>query len=125
MLDSFEIRPGLAMVLDPGSMPSAEDACTDPRGRVPGPHFFICVEVRGSVSEWVATSSRAARGRVMVRRKWGHPFWVLPDTFADIFQVWTLEVETVRRASNVDRSRRTQRNYASLDFLYDEGCAAA
>lgn len=125
MLSSFEIQPGLAMVLDPGSMPLAKDACTDPRGRVPGPHFFICVEVRGEISDWVATSSRSARGRVRVRRKWGHPTWVLSDTFADIFQVWTLELEVVRRASTLDRSRRTQRNYASLDFLYDEECAAA
>jgi hypothetical protein len=73
----------------------------------------------------MATSSHPDQGRVPIRRKWGHPSWVQPETFADIYQVWTAEAWVIRAASVVDRSARTQRNSASLDFLFDEECAAA
>jgi len=125
VLDPFEIRPGLAAFLDPDEFLRARATCTSLGGRATTPHYFICVAVRGTESDWMATSSRPGPGRVLVRRKWGHPLWVEPDTYADIYQVWTTEAWVVRAASVIDRSRRTQRNSASLDFLYDQECAAA
>lgn len=125
MLDPFEIRPGLAAFLDPAELQRSGATCTCRKGRATTPHYFICVAVRGTESDWVATSSQWAPGRVQVTRKWGHLLWVQPDTFADIYQVWTAPAWVVRVASVIDHSRRTQRNFASLDFLYDEECAAA
>ena len=125
MLDPFEIRAGLAAFLDPDEFLRAKATCTSPGGRATTPHYFICISVRGTESDWVATSSHPGPGRVRVRRKWGHPSWVEPGTYADIYQVWTTEAWVVRVASVVDRSRRTQRNFASLDFLHDDACAAA
>lgn len=125
MLDPFELRPGLVAFLDPDEFLRAGARCTSPGGRAFTPHYFICVAVRGTESDWMATSSRPGPGRVLVDRKWGHPAWVHPDTYADIYQVWTVEAWVIRVASVADRSRRLQRNSASLDFLYDEACAAA
>ena len=111
--------------LDPDELLRAGGTCTSSGGRAATPHYFLCVAVRGTESEWMATSSHPGPGRVQVTRKWGHPLWVEPETYADIYQVWTTEAWVVRVASVLDRSTRTQRNSASLDFLYDEACAAA
>ena len=107
VLDPFDIRPGLAAFLDPNELLRARATCTSPDGRASTPHYFICVAVRGTESDWMATSSHPAPGRVLVQRKWGHPSWVQPDTYADVYQVWTTEAWVIRVASVADRSRRT------------------
>ena len=127
MLDAREIRPGLALFLDPDFLLARGASYTgQEQGRVRGPHYFVCVSVVGDASEWVATSSHPALGRILIRRKSGHPGWVKPPSYADLWQVWTATNDAVTRAALAagDASAPGARNLAALRFLFDARCAA-
>jgi hypothetical protein len=126
VIERYEVRPGLVLSLDPARLVELGVAPTGPdRFRARNPHYFVCVGVNGSDGDWIPTSSRYERDRLPVFRKWGSSAWVLPDTYADPYQVWTIPFQVLRRASlGIDHTQRGARNYASLDFIEDLADAA-
>lgn len=100
MLDRREIRPGLALFMDAEALVAAGASYTGQEyGRAHGPHYFVCIALGPDVSDWVATSSHPALGRILVRSKSGHPGWVSRPTYADLWQVWTATSDAVRHAA--------------------------
>jgi hypothetical protein len=119
MITRHELRPGLVLLLDPARLVEAGVTPTGPdRFRARGPHYFICVGVNAGDSDWIATSSQEECDRLEVHRKWGLSGWVLPATYADPYQVWTVPFGVLLRATlGFDHTQRGCRNFASLDFL--------
>ena len=119
-LERFEVRSCLALHLDPGLLLANGATFTGgDRGRARGPHYFVCIEVRGRETLWIACSSKPAPGRTRLVRKFGHPCWMDGDTYVDVHQVWSIDVDVVRLvARSTDRSRRGDRNHADLRCLY-------
>jgi len=122
MLGAREIRPGLALFIDADVLVAAGASFTgQEHGRAHGPHYFVCIAAGDEASEWVATSSNPALGRILIRRKSGHPGWVSRPSYADLWQVWTATNDTVGRAAVAagDASAPGGRHLAALRFLFD------
>src|SRR3954447_13311158 len=127
MLRANEVRAGLVLRMDPlRLLDHGAEATTDGRGRIWTTHWFICIDRRGDVSDWIATSSKWSPGRAPVRRKWGQVAWVAAPTFADLYQVWTVPSFLGIRAAaaGIDPSGPGLRNFANLDFGTGEAIAA-
>ena len=118
-LERWEVRQGLALYLDPSLLLANDAGFTGGRrGRARGLHYFLCLSVEGRQTDWVATSSRPAVGRARLLRKWGNRSWVEGDSYADQWQVWTVDIDVVRLvARTCDRSQRGARNYGDVDGL--------
>jgi hypothetical protein len=118
-VERYEVVPSLALHLDPHVLLANGATFTGGGiGRARDAHYFIVVGVSGRAVDLVATSSKPGRGRVRVARKWGEIRWVFEDTFADLFQVWTADIDVVRLAARMsDRSQRGARNFADIRVL--------
>ena len=127
MLHLSEVRVGLVLRMDPHRLLEyATEVTTDERFRACDPHWFICVGRDGDQTDWVATSSKPAPERTRITRKWGHPTWREPPTFADLYQVWRVRTFLALRAATlgVDNSFPGARNFAMIDLTQDGELAA-
>ena len=117
MLRPSEIRPGLAVFMDPDALLDA-GAVVDGAGPVVADaHYFVCIAVHGTTSEWVVATSHNGPGRLPIRRKVGHPGWVRCDSFVVPSQVWIFSIAAITKASaGLDLSRPGARNLASLEW---------
>jgi hypothetical protein len=126
MLERCDLRVGLALRLDPAFLLAAR--CEHTGQAVTSPHWFICTAVSGASSDWCATSSKPAMGRVPVLHKSGpSKTWVEGRTFVDVWQVWVVRwaaVPALQAAAWSDPSWRGHRNYASIDWATDLRVAA-
>lgn len=122
-----EVREGLVLRLEPGVLAEyGAEVTSDQLHRADGPHWFICVGKSGQATSWVATSSRPAPERDRVTRKWGQPAWTMPETWADLYQVWTVGSFFALRAASlgVDPSFPGGRNFALIDAAAEWALAA-
>jgi hypothetical protein len=119
-LERSELRPGLAMFLEPELMLASNATFSGGQaGRARRGHYFLYLGTSDAGTDWLATSSKPAQGRVEIRAKSGpRGAWRSNQTYADMWQVWTVQFEVVQRvALQCDRSIRGQRNYADLECL--------
>jgi hypothetical protein len=116
MLDVDEISPGLALRLDPEALLGNGALVTAPPfARTRRVHYFICVEVRGRYSTWVATSSKPGPGRLPVTLKSGDRRWCDVSTYVLLGHLWTIDLVGLRSAAWADHSKRGGRNRASTN----------
>ncbi len=116
VLDS-EFEVGLVLHLDPISLSNdhANVTCGE-KGRVEGPHFFVCVahdqaKKRGL---WMPVYSKNGPGRLTIApaQKSGHPKWTDDLSYAHPGQVWDALDSTVQFAARAgrDASKQHHRN---------------
>ena len=118
-----EVTAGLVLNLDPDVLARYgwTVSCSDDR-RVIGRHFFLCLDVRGEVSDWVPMFSRDGAGRRKVAQtgRTGHPKWIDGCCYYHTRQVWTAaDRQAVIEAALAGRdlTNPDQRNRLALSGL--------
>ncbi len=85
---------------------------------VEGVHYFVCISRVRGLSTWVPSFSRQTSGRIQLRYKAGEPAWTTSDSFIELSQLWFVPDRAIGPGScGPERTRRGQRNHASLYFL--------
>jgi hypothetical protein len=108
-----EVGVGLVLHLDPDTLEAAGAAFScDPRARVRGGHFFVCVthDVARRTGQWMPLYTQDGPGRVPVDAtlKVGHEKWTASSTFVHPEQVWTVPDSAVPPAAKDGRDMSTQ-----------------
>lgn len=119
-VDILEVRPGLALFLDPkilaehGAISSVDDD-----KRTEGPHPFLCVSCKPTLSFWVVLHSRPSSRRLELPKEGRHgaPNWMANSHYFHPDQIWVVPYAAIPPAAANDLSKFTNRNTISDNFI--------